>query len=174
MICDECGRPATIRFVETVNGEMRLMRLCGECAAARGIGLSFAPLAGPLVNMLMGFLEEVGAQDSVEVPEPACSECGLPYDEFRRTGKLGCAVCYTSFEKELRPLIRRINGSTRHTGRIPTSAPDDVESIREVRRLKVDLERAVRGEEYERAAELRDRIRDLESKRSEGGDDGDV
>ena len=58
MICDECGRPATIRFVETVNGEMRLMRLCGECAAARGIGLSFAPLAGPLVNMLMGFLEE--------------------------------------------------------------------------------------------------------------------
>ncbi len=174
MICDECGRPATIRFVETVNGEMRVMQLCGECAGARGIGLSFAPLAGPIVNLLMGFLEEAGADEPVEAQGSACSECGLSYAEFRRTGKLGCAVCYTSFEKELRPLIRRINGSSRHTGKIPSKAPEDAESIREVRRLKLDLDRAVRGEEYERAAELRDQIRSLESAQCGGGDDGDV
>jgi protein arginine kinase activator len=174
MICDECGRPATVRFVEMVDGEMRLMRLCDECASARGIGLSLAPLAGPLVSMLMGLLEEVGAEEAAELQGPVCPGCGLSYKDFRRTGKLGCADCYTSFENELRPLIRRIHGSTRHTGGIPSKAPEDVESIREVRRLKLELEKAVRHEEYERAAEFRDRIRSLESTPRKEDGDGNV
>ncbi len=174
MICDECGRPAAIRFVEMVDGEMRLMRLCDECASARGIGLSLTPLAGPLVSILMGFLEEVGAEEPAELQGPVCLGCGLSYKDFRRTGKLGCADCYTSFEDELKPLIRRIHGSTRHTGGIPSEASEDVESIREARHLKLELEKAVRHEEYERAAELRDRIRSLESTPRKEDDDGDV
>ncbi len=161
MICGDCGKPASIRFVEMVDGELRTLTLCDDCASTRGMALSLAPLAGPLVNMLMGLLEEMKGEPDETASEPACPDCGLTYAEFRRSGKLGCAGCYEALSSELRPLLRRVHGSTQHVGTIPSHAPPGIELDRQARSLRLELERAVRAEDYERAAELRDRVRAL-------------
>jgi len=163
MRCDDCGKPANIRYVEMVDGELRDLHLCDDCANTRGMALSLTPLAGPLVNMLMGLLDEMGVGEQRAEDGPACPECGLTHAEFRGTGKLGCSACYEAFATELRPLLRRVHGSTVHAGTIPSRAPQDIETSRRVRTLQLELERAVRAEKYERAAELRDEIRCLET-----------
>lgn len=162
MTCDECGeRAATIRYTEMVNGGLSAWNLCDECARRRGVTGSLSSLAAPLVNILMGLL---GESDEPAGPGgaaggPTCPQCAESYGEFRATGRLGCGACYESFRDELLPLIRRIHGSTDHVGRVPPGLPITAESRRELRRLEAELERAVKREEYERAAELRDLIK---------------
>ncbi len=163
MRCDDCGSPANIRYVEMVDGELRDLHLCDDCANTRGMALSLSPFAGPLVDMLMGLLDEMRVGEERTEDGRVCPECGLTRGEFRRTGKLGCASCYEAFGSELKPLLRRVHGSTVHTGTIPSKAPRDIETGRRARALQLELERAVRAEEYERAAELRDEIRRLET-----------
>jgi protein arginine kinase activator len=171
LICGECGqKPATIRYTEMVGGELRAWDLCEDCARARGVGTGLSSIAGPLVNILMGLLEDVEA--SAEGPRetgPACPQCGLTYGEFRSSGRLGCGACYESFADELKPLLRRVHGSTEHVGRFPSELSDELVSKRELRKLKAELESAIRREDYERAAVLRDRIHAKEADR--GGAD---
>jgi len=175
-MCESCRRrPATIQYAEVVDGEMTTFNLCEECARERGVAMSFAPFAGPLVSILMGLLEEAGERGEAEERGPVCPGCGLSYREFRTNGRLGCAECYEAFADELRPVIRRIHGSTRHSGGVPESLAEGADSQGRMRRLRGELEAAVRSEEYERAAELRDEIRDLErGLAADGGTDVDV
>lgn len=163
MSCEVCGDcAATIRYAEMVDGELTTWNLCEECARVKGVTGSLTSFATPLVNVLMSLLGE-SAERGPEETGPECPRCGRGYQDFRRTGRLGCAACYEAFEDELRPLLRRIHGSTQHTGRTPSSHVDDAASRSEIKRLRAALDRAVGGEEYERAAEIRDLIREKEA-----------
>ena len=82
---------------------------------------------------------------------------------------LGCGHCYTHFEEKLQPLLRRIHGNTRHTGRCPGGLEEPGAAGEGNRKLKSQL-KAVSREEFERAAQLRDAIRDLEKTLEEGGE----
>jgi protein arginine kinase activator len=160
--CQQCGlRPATIRCADVVDGSPSTWHLCEKCARERGVTGSLTSLAGPLVNILMGLLEG----DACAEPggERACPRCGLTYGQFRRVGRLGCATCYETFGGELKPLLRRIHGSTDHEGRVPPDVAGDHERRREVKRLKAELAHAVHAEDYERAAALRDALRAVEA-----------
>jgi protein arginine kinase activator len=161
LICGDCGeRDATIHYTEMVDGALSKWQLCDECARARGVGTGLASIAGPLVNILMGLLEEAGATDAGrDETGPVCPQCGLSFADFRTTGRLGCGVCYESFAGELKPLLRRVHGSTEHVGKYPAELSDALASRTELRRLRTDLTSAVRREDYEKAAELRDLIR---------------
>jgi protein arginine kinase activator len=159
LTCEECNeRDATVRFAEMTDGELASWNLCEECARKRGWTASLMPFAGPLVSILMGLLEEAGERGP-DLSGPVCSRCGLSFAEFRSSGKLGCGACYASFHSELKPLLRRVHGTTEHTGGVPSCREREFDSLKEVKRLRSELDRAVRNEEYERAAELRDRIR---------------
>jgi protein arginine kinase activator len=173
--CDACGeRPATIRYAEMVDGALSTWNLCEKCAREKGVTGSLSSFSTPLVNVLMGLLGEPEARRSEE-PVPRCPRCGMTYEDFRRTGRLGCGGCYETFRDELTPLLRRIHGSTRHAGRVPSTHADDAVERSELRRLRGELSSAVRREEYERAAEIRDRIRRLEREVARaGGSDVDV
>jgi protein arginine kinase activator len=92
-----------------------------------------------------------------------CPGCGISFSRFRETGRFGCAQCYETFAAELEPLVRRVHGATRHTGKVPHREGPAYEQSARLRRLNEDLERAIGAEDYERAAELRDLIRELES-----------
>jgi protein arginine kinase activator len=172
MDCDVCGeRPATIRYAEMIDGELSTWNLCEECAREKGVTGSLSSFATPLVNVLMGLLGEPAERDR-EGLGGACPQCGMSYQDFRRTGRLGCAACYETFAAELGPLLRRIHGSTEHAGRAPAAHADEAAARSELKRLKADLAGAVGREEYERAAEIRDLIREREAAvaRTESGD----
>jgi len=169
MTCDECGKaPAMIRCTEMVGGELSTWNLCEECARKKGVTGSLTSLAGPLVDILMGLLEEAGEREGTR-PGPTCPRCALSYGEFRQGGRVGCGTCYTAFRQELLPLLRRIHGSTEHTGRVPTALAGSLESKRELEELRAELDQAVRREEYERAAELRDLLRAKEGREPSSG-----
>ncbi len=92
-----------------------------------------------------------------------CPRCGLQYSSFKETGRLGCSECYTAFQFQLRPLLRRIHGDTRHRGKTPAHGSAGAERSRQIQRLHDDLQRAVEREEFEKAAQVRDEIRKLEA-----------
>ncbi len=175
MKCDECGGgPSTVRYTEIVDGQLRTWNLCEQCSRSRGVGPGLSSIAGPLVNILMSLLEDAGLDEAgPENGTTSCPRCGLTYEEFRRTGRLGCDDCYEAFREELRPLLRRIHGCTEHVGGFPPGRSEPVESLRELRRLRTELERAVAREDYERAADLRDEIRTMVES-GPGNDDVDA
>lgn len=60
------------------------------------------------------------------------------------------------------PLFRRIHGNINHTGKIPKRAGGRLKTVRELETLKAELANAIKNEEYEKAAEIRDKIRALD------------
>lgn len=163
MQCDDCqADEAIIHVTQIENNEMRTLHLCEACAAGRGLEAGAAQAGeAPLTE----FLAQVGSRQEREgTGNGGCSFCGLTLDGFKKSGRLGCSHCWVSFEPHLRGLLRRLHGGTQHVGKVYLP-PDPTDAEREERLvgLKRKLDRAVRSEDFERAAELRDLIRSLEA-----------
>ncbi len=173
MLCEKCKkRTATVFYNENINGKTRSYSLCGECAAKlreKGelqditsmIG-SFADPFSSLHNNLFGSFFGIPARISPE-PDKTCPECGSTFREISKTGKVGCPACYTTFADELSGLIQSIHGTTAHTGSVPARHRVKKERNEKLIVLKDELQKAIAGEEYERAAALRDEIHKLEN-----------
>ncbi len=168
MLCDECGkREATVRFEQVVNGKRTVTNLCQDCAQKKGIMSVFLQQPTFNISNLMSAL--LGSQLATPSIAPAgeerrCPVCGMSYRDFARAGMLGCSRCYKTFEDRLEPLLRRIHGSDRHVGKAPVKAGGSAKLRREVEELKRELSSAISKEAYEKAAELRDKIRQAEQK----------
>ena len=104
--------------------------------------------------------------------ELVCPNCGMSYRDFQQTGKIGCSVCYATFRRQLEPLLRRIHGSSTHSGKIPHRTGGTLTMKHTIESLRSSLKECVAQEEYEKAAELRDKIRQLEHElmETEGGE----
>ncbi len=163
MKCQNCGSEnAVIHLTQIVDNEMKTLHLCERCAAEKGLETSTVPENFPLTD----FLAQMGPEEKSPVEETlsrSCSFCSLTFAEFKETGRLGCPHCWASFEGQLRGLLRRIHGGSQHLGKVYLS-PDPSVSEREKRldALRRKLHRAVELEDFERAAELRDEIREGE------------
>ena len=163
MLCDECReRDAVVNLTQIVNNAVSQLHLCEQCAADRGVETTVATPQHPLG----AFLQAVQAQPGggAGAGEGAgCTFCGTTMRDFRATGRLGCARCYLAFERNLRELLRRVHGSSRHVGRAYRHPePERLEKAALLGELRERLRRAVEGEQFEQAASLRDRIRGLE------------
>jgi len=157
--CEVCGRqPAQVhvRLVDSASDHEQ--HVCLDCArdmgAAPTLPASSTGPSDPLTTLLSGIQETHSAV--------VCPGCAMTHLKFQTTGRLGCSRCYDTFAKELRPLLGRMHGSTRHRGRVPSREGEVYEQASRIRRLNEELERAVGAEDYERAAELRDRLADLQ------------
>ncbi len=162
MQCDNCGKDdATVQLTQIEQNEMTILQLCEACAAEKGVDTGSGTASVPLTD----FLAQIGSSlGESAVPEGDCPSCGLSPIELRQTGRLGCAVCYTHFEKHLRGLLRRLHGAPQHVGKmILPPDPDEADRTARMQSLKRSLQRAIAEEEFERAASLRDEIRELES-----------
>lgn len=168
MQCQECGNnPANLHFTKIVNGEKTEFHLCESCARDKGDvlpgttnGFSIHNLISGLLNFDPQFKNPVG----VSAKPLHCEECGLSYAQFSKMGRFGCSSCYKYFQDKLDPLLRRIHGNTVHVGKVPARSGSDIQTRREIERLKAELQMCISREEFERAASLRDRIRKLENK----------
>jgi len=161
-LCSQCHeREAVVRLTQVHEDQVVTLRLCERCAAERGVdtgvGMSATPLGG-----FLAALGHVGAAMGPPGPGDAevCPGCGATLPDFRETGRIGCATCWDAFRGALAPLVRRLHGSTHHTGsryEPPGRSPPDPATERRV--LEGQLAQAVATENFELAAELRDRLR---------------
>lgn len=168
MVCDHCGkRKATVHYTEVVGGKVTDLHLCSQCADKKGLAKPVSKSKFSVADFLAGLAEGLKPDELEKETQIRCSTCGLSYAEFRRSGKLGCGECYSSFASRLDPLLRRIHGSTRHIGKVIRKTGARAEMRRELAELQKRLDTAVRDEKFEDAASLRDRMKAIQTTMSE-------
>lgn len=156
MLCEECKQnTASVVITVLMNGEKRTRHLCQSCVGK--IQSSFQQ--GDIHSFLSSIMSSISKSEKSE--SLTCSRCKLPYEVFQRTGRLGCAQCYTDFRDELKPLLLQIHGRSQHAGRMPEQSVPQPEGEDELTTLRKEMESAVLEENFELAATLRDRIKDL-------------
>ncbi len=162
MLCEVCKENDVVITVTEIDGnDVRQVRLCEACAAERGLQTAVAappPAIGDFLQSIQHHLP--GSQaDAVR-----CSFCASTLRDFRQSGRLGCPYCYTAFEASLRELLLKVHGHSQHRGRDYSGTQGAPEVLIPVSpdRLRERLERAIRNEEFELAATLRDQLREIE------------
>lgn len=192
-LCAKCEtRPATVKVVKLHQGTANQVWLCSQCAAAESpySALGSAPsLPVPmktLEDVLAGFFQQPGGEGAARPgdspSETLCGTCGLPFEVYKSSLLLGCPDCYKSFAEALKPDLRKFHGATQHVGRgpirvssaleppgqrpgLPAPEPDAMAAQRHIDDLRRQLKAAVDVEDYRLAADLKNRIRDLEAQR---------
>ncbi len=161
MLCDVCNEnEVVLTLTEIVGDGVRHIRLCEDCAAAKGVN---AVLNSGTPD-LSGMLQSVHSQlEDLQGDLTKCTFCGSSISDFRKSGRVGCAQCYVTFEKPLRDLLRRVHGNSRHVGSsYDGPSHEQMLSVGTREQLKQRLQRAISAEEFELAATLRDQLRALE------------
>ncbi len=163
MQCDICAKKkATVHLTEIVDEQMSEMHLCEDCAREKSIQMEQQFGLADLLAGLADFGKQVKDSETVKVK---CPHCGMTYDEFRKFGRLGCSECYISFNDHLGALLKKIHGSSRHLGKMPLKIPAVAKGLEEsILDFKNQLMEAIKAENFEKAAALRDKIHDLEKK----------
>lgn len=166
MTCESCHKNvATVHLTEIVQKQKRELHLCEECARGKtdfSKGFSVSEFLGSLAIPQKKEPGKKASEKRKEEVLPPCPSCGLTFADFRASGRLGCPNDYDHWKKSLLPLLEKIHGATQHTGKLPARLGPNVEEKDKVlATLRRDLSLAVQREEYERAAELRDKIKTL-------------
>jgi len=181
MLCQECNqRDATVHFTKIINQEKTEYHLCDACARETGDfmmkgnagGFSFHNLLSGLLGFEQTGMPGFGAPgQQAQAPAPVrCETCGLSYQQFAQIGRFGCADCYKHFSGKLEPMLRRIHGgATTHTGKFPRRTGGVIKLRQQLARLRQDMQEKISLEQFEEAAVIRDRIREMEGQIEQGG-----
>lgn len=187
MLCDNCGKKeANVKYSENINGVKREFNLCEECSKKLGIGEINFKMPMDFSSFLGDFMEDFATPEFMplfsDIKTLKCNECGYTFDDIVNTGRLGCANCYDVFEDRLDPIIRKIQNSNRHAGRIGKILDSKIEKRQEkndnkkvenkeessnknnneLENLQLKLKEAIKDERYEEAAKIRDKIKEIE------------
>ena len=166
MICQKCRiNTATVMITQVVDGERTDFALCRACAEELAVENPFSDLPGEIAKMISQSIKE-HERELEELPDITCGGCGMEIKEFSQSGLLGCPRCYDNFEEYLKKLLRRYHGSNTHRQLLKAAENSD-EDATKLKRLRRQLNQALKQEDFEKAAEIRDRIKLLESESGE-------
>jgi protein arginine kinase activator len=171
MKCECCKEAdATIHLTQVIDSEVKKLNLCQVCAQKNGIDLN-SPIS--ITDVLLGLGQPVakGIKTVASEFDLSCSRCQLTRAEFKKRARLGCPECYKAFMGELSALTQAMHHSRQHVGKIPARQGNAARITAQIAGLQKDIETAIAKEEYEVAANLRDKIRSLKesAQREEGG-----
>jgi len=168
MICEKCKKnEATIHLSEVIKDMKSEVHLCEECAREVGLNTKISNFSLSLPEMLT-FLNPDEAADYSD--SRRCATCGSDFINYKREGRLGCPECYNNLAEYLEPVLAGFHGGKRHIGKFPVFNDETVNTGRIVKEkgpseniedLQAQLDLAVIEERYEEAADLRDRIREI-------------
>ena len=170
MTCEKCKKDqATYHLTAIENGQKKETHLCEGCARNSGVGLNFNFSLSDILGSVAGSKDKSKGSSKTQ-----CPECGMTSAEFRKQMRVGCANDYEFFGKELHDVVKRIHGADQHIGKVPGGVQNPekkaIETARtlkektnELARLKKELDAVVVSENYERAAQIRDRIKVIET-----------
>lgn len=165
--CRRCTKPATLHITEIKSGETKALHLCENCA--KEYLANVEPGTTPSDETQFDDSEFEESEGSAQ-EELACPQCGITFKKFRSTGRLGCAHDYDVFRERLIPLLESIHGEHQHIGKCPERRPQVTRRHQDLARLRSELKAAVKAEDYEKAAQLRDDIRGLEEDADESAE----
>ncbi|MBS3873756.1 MAG: UvrB/UvrC motif-containing protein [Firmicutes bacterium] len=166
MLCEECReRPATVHVTQVTNGDRSEKNLCEVCARAMGELdlMGVGPGSFSINNLLAGLMSLEQAAPTPKSRGMVCPTCGSDYRRFAEGGRFGCADCYQTFSRQIAPLLKRIHGNPVHQGKLPSRGAQAMVRKRQLHQLRDELKLMVDQEHFERAAELRDKIKKLEA-----------
>ena len=141
--CSQCRKKAIITYQEIVGDVSTYTEMCSEC---------------PVLKAKMGTPAEPRA---TEIGGMCCVHCHTNLDDVLHGGRLGCSNCYAIFHQPLAK-IALTAGITPpfHKGQ---SDHRHVPISKRIAHLTRDLNAALKRENYEEAARLRDQIQSLTS-----------
>ena len=155
-VCKE--KPATVHLTQIVGEKMQKLDMCEECAKAKGVN---DPTSFAMADLMLG----LGASQELDLSaigaELKCARCGFSQADFKKSGRLGCPECYRTFAEGLAGLLKTMHKGTRHTGKAPEALRATRENAGLLKTLQTKLARAIKDENYEQAAQLRDEIKQL-------------
>ncbi len=158
-MCEKCGiNPAAVTLTQVINGKKTVTKLCASCAQENNIYKDFNMDLG-FSSLFSSFFNDTEQKNTDE----KCPLCSTSKAEFLKSGKIGCANCYVAFESTMSPLLKKIHSTTTHTGKVPGTCDEpNLKSKSKIDILKSQLKEAIEKEEYEKAARLRDEIKEME------------
>ena len=171
--CDVCqSKEAEVFLTQIVGGKMQKVNLCKACSKDRGVD---DPTGFALTELLSGLGtttvteqppvvhggSSVAGETTTTVTAAKCPVCNFTQADLKKTGRLGCSECYQTFSESLGSLLKAMHKGTHHTGKMPATLARRKEVTERMKTLQDDLQKAVRDEDYENAASLRDQIRKL-------------
>ena len=157
MLCCICKeREATVHLTNIAGDKVQKVDLCEECAKTKGVD---DPTGFSLADLLLG----LGASQEIEQAGGAsglkCPACGFTQADFKKSGRLGCPVCYQTFAEPLEGLLKTMHKGTRHIGKVPESSRQGRDMSDRLKQLQKKLAKAIEEEDFEEAAILRDEIK---------------
>jgi protein arginine kinase activator len=161
MLCTICKeKPATVHLTQIVGDKMQKLDLCEDCAKTKGINdpTSFG-LAD--LDLVLGLGASQQLEQAAGGVELKCPRCGFTQADFKKSGRLGCPECYRTFSEGLAGLLKTMHKGTRHTGKAPEALRATRENAGLLKTLQAKLARAIKDENYEQAAQVRDEIKQL-------------
>lgn len=177
MKCEFCHEAeATIHLTQVIDGNVKKLNLCQTCAQKNGVDLN-SPIS--ITDVLLGLGSQPAGQKGSSMMSDldlSCSRCQMTRAEFKKNARLGCPECYKAFMGELNALMQAMHHSRQHVGKIPARQGNDARITAQIASLQKDIETAIAKEEYEIAANLRDKIRALKEgmQHTKGGESNDA
>jgi protein arginine kinase activator len=160
LVCDICGKLATVHLTQIINNQIQKVDLCEECAQQKGVT---DPEGFSLADFMAKNIQSTVGPEGTQGPALVCPSCGCTPRDFKRNGRLGCPDCYEAFETLITPMLKSMHRGDHHTGKIPHEMLHRVGLRKAINRLKDQLAHAVEQEKYEDAARYRDELDQLKS-----------
>ena len=159
MLCDLCkNKEATVHLTQMVEGETKKIDLCESCAKEKGVD---DPAGFSLADLLLGLGASQQMEESVSISK--CPQCDFTQEEFKKTGRLGCAECYDHFKDGVEGLLKSMHKGTRHNGKAPAIWKKQKDYVDKLHELENLLNKSILKEDYEKAADLRDKIASIKA-----------
>jgi protein-arginine kinase activator protein McsA len=147
--CQGCTQNAAVYFTLVAGGKAETYACCQGCPSLLSDSI--------LPSLALGL--------KLTVPTPVgrgkCPICGFRWADFDRVHRFGCATCYEAHAPQALATIARIQPGLEHHGRRPYNTAADREA--KLTKARVLLKSALKEEDYETAAVLRDQIAGLEA-----------
>lgn len=178
--CQYCGKPATIFMTQIVSGEMTELILCSKCAKERGLldpqSLAFAEKFFPdaIKEKIENIVRDLAPQKDLEALSihasntdkdmlAYCPSCNFTLEELSDTGRLGCPDCYAIFAMELSEALVIQNFTGTSSEKTNKKISPKINRTTQITLLENQLQAAIKSENFEQAAQLRDEITQLKN-----------
>lgn len=163
MLCSICQKnEAKVHLTQIVDDKMHKIDLCEECSKAKGVT---DPAGFSLADLLLGLgtpaQETTESRPAGKPGEVTCPGCGLGQSDFKKSGRFGCPQCYQTFAEGLPAMLKSMHRGLKHIGKVSRGHVVKKDPADVLKQLNRKLEKAIQSEDFETAAQLRDKIRAL-------------